>query len=116
MNQKASIWHRTRLLLHTYSYTPPPTHLVLHTFSYTPTLTRLQAAAEACTSFMEIQEEAVKARAAAQSRVLADFAMAEAKVEAAERAARDRAAALEAQERAFFEMMRKFLMRMADNV
>jgi membrane protein involved in colicin uptake len=54
----------------------------------------------ACSSFIEIQEEAAKARAAAQTRALADFAMAEAKIEAAERAARDRAAALEAQERA----------------
>ena len=60
----------------------------------------------ACTSFIEIHEEAAKARAAAQTRALADFAMAEAKAEAAERAARDRAAALEAQERACVEIMR----------
>lgn len=60
----------------------------------------------ACASFIEIHEEAAKARAAAQTRALADFAMAEAKAEAAERAARDRAAALEAQERACVEIMR----------
>jgi hypothetical protein len=65
----------------------------------------------ACASFIETQEEAAKARADAEIRVLADFAMVEAKVEAAERAARDRAAALEAQERACVEMMRKLLMQ-----
>jgi hypothetical protein len=65
----------------------------------------------ACASFIEIQEEAAKARAATQTRALSDFAMVEAKLEAAARAARDRAAALEAQERACVEMMRKLLMQ-----
>ena len=60
----------------------------------------------ACASFIEIQEEAAKARAATQTRALSDFAMVEANVEAAARADRDRAAALEAQERACIEMMR----------